>query len=69
MQSGKSESRQNEFQKIGQAVPVPSFDATLNAPKMVQELAFQRCFMGDFSFEYLLILFNLKQKYMIAVLT
>jgi len=25
---------------------------------MVQELAFQRCFMGDFSFEYLMILFN-----------
>jgi len=33
------------------------------------ELAFQRCFMGYFSFEYLIILFNLKQKYMIAVLT
>jgi hypothetical protein len=65
----KSESRQNEFQKIGPAAPVTSFDATLNAPKMVQEQPFQRCFMGDFSFEYLLILFNLKQKYMIAVLT
>ena len=55
--SAKSESKNNEFQKIGQAVPdqsfseqsglqeiqktlsVTSFDATLNAPKMVHELS------------------------------
>ncbi len=37
--SAKSESRQNEFQKIGPTVPVPSFEATLNVPKRVQELS------------------------------
>jgi len=74
--SAKSESRQNEFRKIGQtlpdqsfraqsglpeiqqAVPVTSFDAIASAPKLVQGLAFQRCFTGYLSFEYLIILFN-----------
>lgn len=35
----KSESKQNEFQEIGQTLPVLSFDAIASAPKMLQEIS------------------------------